>query len=83
MERNCESVPVSVRPGKCLTEYRLPQPLRPLDVGLDLSLGFAGDGEQAVDFGDDAVLFGEGGKWHGHLFDFSASDALLTGRGLD
>lgn len=66
MEQNCESVPVSVRPGKCLTEYRLPQPLRPLEIGFHLGLGFAGDGEQTVDFGDDACLLGpevSGEEW--------------------
>ena len=43
--------------GKRLCKDRLPQPLRTLEIRLNLGLGFAGDGEQAVDFGDDAVLF--------------------------
>jgi hypothetical protein len=43
---------------------RLPQRLGALEIGLDRGLGFAGDGQQAVDFGDDAVLFGEGRQWH-------------------
>ncbi len=40
-------------------EDGLAQALGALEIGLHLGLGFAQDGEAAVDFGDDAVLFGE------------------------
>ena len=36
----------------------LAQALGALEVGVHLGLGFAQDGKAALDFGDDAVLFG-------------------------
>lgn len=35
----------------------MPHALGALEVGFHLGLGFADDGEAAVDFGDDAALF--------------------------
>ena len=53
--------PTRERPGK----YGLAQALGAPEVGIHLGLGFAQEGEAAVDFGDDAVLFGEGWQANG------------------
>ncbi len=41
-------------------QHRLAQRLGALEVGVHLGLDLADDGQAAIDFGDDAVLFGEG-----------------------
>jgi hypothetical protein len=41
----------------------MPQRLRTLEVGIDLSLNFADDGQVAIYFGDDSSLLGEWRNW--------------------
>ena len=41
-------------------EYRLPQPLGPLQIGRDRGLHLLHHRQPPLDLGDDAVLFGEG-----------------------
>ena len=54
-------------------QHRLPQRLRAFEVGAHLGLDLADDGQTAVDFGDDAVLFREG--WEG---DANMANAFLA-----
>lgn len=46
-------------------EHRLPQPPGAFEVGLDGGFQFLDDGQAAFDFGDDALLFGEGREGEG------------------
>ena len=46
--------------GKDLAQDGLAQVLGVPEVGVHLGLSYAQEGEATVDFGDDAVLFGEG-----------------------
>lgn len=46
-----------------MSKYRLANPFGARKVGVDLDLDIADESEAAVDFGDDAMLFGEG--WEG------------------
>jgi len=47
-------------PGEGLLQQALPQPIRPLEVGVDVLLQLIADGEAGLDFLDDLVLFGVG-----------------------
>src|SRR4030067_2635041 len=48
---------------KRVAKERLAESLRALKVDIYLASDFFGDRKAAVDFGDDAVLFGEGRQW--------------------
>ena len=45
----------------------MPQPLGAGEVGLDGGFGLLYGGQAALDFGDDAVLLGEGWEGYGKL----------------
>jgi hypothetical protein len=60
------SLAIRRRAAEGLGQDGLTQGLSALEVGIDLGLDAAGDGEAAVDFGDDAMLFGEGRHWDGY-----------------
>jgi len=64
-------------------EDGLAEALGAFEVGVDGGFELADDGEAAVDFGDDAVLFGERWDRNRHFSEITASDAGLTSGGLD
>ena len=64
--------------GKGTVQNGLTQALGALEVGVHLCLGFAQEGKAAVDFGGDAVLFGEGCERYWQPRHFSSTQGMQT-----
>ena len=57
------------RSGEGSRQHRLAQRLSAFEVGAHLGLDLADDGQLAIDFGNDTVLFGEGRERDRQRFD--------------